>query len=111
MFSKMVDLALTPEESRADYGPMPAGAYGPDAKDMPRYPFGLALSLTERELEKLGYGVDELPEVGDMTHIMAMGSVTSVSCNETEGGKKCRVEIQLRYIAVEGEDEEEAEAA
>lgn len=109
MFSRMVDLALTPEESRSDYGPMPAACY-PDAKDMPKYPYGLTISLTERDLEKLGFGIDSLPEVGDMAHISAMGSVTSVSCNETEGGKKCRVEIQLRAVGVESEDDESAAA-
>lgn len=111
MFSRMVNLALTAEEQRENCGPMPAGCYPADTKDMPRYPWGLTVSLTERELEKLGFGVDELPEVGNMTHLMAMGTVTSVSCNETEGGKRCRVEIQITHLSAETEDDEAAEAA
>lgn len=102
MFSKMVDMALAA-------GDRPAGM--PEGMDAPRYPYGLCISLTEAELEKLGYGTEALPEVGDMCHLMAMGTVTAVSCNETDGGKRCRVEIQITHLSAETEDDEAAEAA
>lgn len=65
------------------------------------YPPGLSICLCEPELDKLD--LDEMPEVGDMIHIRAMGKVTHVSDNESAGK---RVEIQLFAMTVENEDTE-----
>jgi len=104
-FSTMTDMARDPEEIKED---MPKTIEAPSA---PVYPYGLCISLTEDELEKLGLDGD-LPEVGMMIHLSAMAKVTSVSQNERDmgdGTKKncCRVELQITHLATENEDEED----
>jgi len=98
---KMVDMANTPEKS--DDEVKETATCFPDVSQ-PRYPWGLCLVLTDKELDKLG--LDASCEVGDTIHLFAMAKVTSVSCNETEGGKNCRVELQITSLGVESEDEE-----
>lgn len=99
MFSKMVDMALGPEEKGKDYPmamPMDSG--------QPKYPYGLSISLTDEELEKLDLEPD--CEVGELIHLTAMAKVTSVSQNETTDGKRCRIELQIIALGAEDEDEE-----
>jgi hypothetical protein len=92
---KMADMAQSPEEAKEDCIQCP---------EDPRYPYGLAISLTEKELDKLGLKPD--CEVGDMLHLFAMSRVTSVSCHENQGGQSCRVELQIIALSVEDEDGE-----
>jgi hypothetical protein len=107
-FHQLVDMANTPEDLKEDNAAYPAtvaaGATGPV------YPYGLAIRLTERELEKIGLE-DEKPSVGDMIHLFAMAKVTSVSENEVEvnGEKKskCCVELQITHLGAEDEDTED----
>lgn len=104
---QMVDLEYDDEDSLDAVTPMPMAR--------PLYPPGLRICLTEKELEKLGFDPAEA-EVGGTIHITgAMGEITSVSCEDNEGGKRCRVEIQIQKIAIESEDAEndapEAESA
>lgn len=93
---KMVDMRRSDDEKVAEMKPDPLG--GND------YPYGLCLSLTERELEKLD--LDDDCEVGDMIDIRAMGRVTSVSKNQSDGKDRCRIEIQIESIGLEDEDHE-----
>ena len=93
-----VDMANTPDEAEAD---MPATI---DYKG-PKYPYGLTMRLTEKELAKLD--LDDGCEVGDTLHLFAMVRVTSISSNEREDGEKnCSIELQVTHIALEDEDEE-----
>ena len=94
---QMTDMANV-EEDDTDYEPqtMPARVY----------PYGLCLSLTEKELAKLDL---EQPQVGDMIHLFAMAKVTAVSQNETTDGTCCRVELQITHLGAEGEDDEVGE--
>jgi hypothetical protein len=106
-FSTMIDMARDQEEIKED---MPKAIEAPSA---PVYPYGLCISLTEEELEKLGLD-GELPKVGMMIHFVAMAKVTSVSQNErveADGTKEncCRVELQITHLATENEDEEATE--
>ena len=72
----------------------------------PDYPYGLRISLTEKELEKLGLDASEA-FVGGTIHITgAMGEITSVSENDNGDGKCCRIEIQIQKMSVESEDAE-----
>lgn len=108
VFTTMVDMAKTPAEVKEDIAEM--SPVSPEIK-VPAYPYGLCISLTEEELPKLGLDGD-LPEVGEMVHLVAMAKVTSVSENEREdtSGEKtrcCRVELQITHLAAENEDEED----
>lgn len=96
----MVDMARTTEEKVAvieQSMPVPAAAAD--------YPYGLTISLTEKELEKLD--LDDDVEAGDTLHFMAMATVKSVSKNDYNGEKSCRIELQIEKMAVENEDTEE----
>lgn len=98
MFSKLVDVAYTPEEKAEKFGAMSAEA-------APDYPFGLSITLDECTLEKLD--LDDNPEVGDMIDFRAFGRVTGVRKDARDGENHTCVEIQLTNIAVEDEDDEE----
>ena len=96
----MVDLRRTPAEN-AEVSP-------PMGMSPPAYPWGLCISLTEVELEKLSLPDDM--EVGDMIHMHCMAKVTSVSKTDNEStGPCCRVELQITNMVSEDEDEENAE--
>lgn len=101
-FTSMVDMAQDAEEAKEEMAQ-------PIAASNPVYPYGLCISLTEDEIEKLG--MEGLPNVGDLMHIMGTAKVTSVSQNEREmgdGSKKqcCRVELQITHLTAEDEDDE-----
>jgi hypothetical protein len=101
---KMIDMANTPEKSDDE---VKEDASLPDVSQ-PRYPYGLCLCLTDKELGKLG--LDASVEVGATIHLFAMAKVTAVSSNETDSGKNSRVELQITSLGVENEDDENAEA-
>lgn len=93
-WSRMADLALTDDEKERMMAPM-------SAESRPDYPWGLCITLTEKELEKLD--LDDDVDVGDMIDLRAFGEVTGV--HKSDGC--CRVEIQLQRMAVENEMNEE----
>lgn len=73
------------------------------------YPYGVCLNLDTDELAKLGITSDNLPAVGDEFQIEAIGKVTRVSENDTEGGAyDCGVSIQITAMALESDGAEPA---
>lgn len=94
-WSSMVSLEYDDEDSLDAIMPIPM-------PDKPKYPYGLRICLTEKELSKLGLEAD--CNVGDIIDLRAFARVTSVSSNEMEGGKCCcRVELQIETMSVENE--------
>lgn len=93
----MVDMSISPEEAKENMF-IPG-----DISKEPRYPYGLSICLTQKELDKLNVDYSDW-QVGDHFHIRAMSKITSISENETEGGKTCRIEMQI--VALSGENEE-----
>ncbi len=103
MLPKLVDMAKTLEEIQGETtpgGPHPLASVN-------KYPYGLSISITHEELEKLGLDAD--CEVGDMIHLFALSKVTSVSKTDTGEGEKCRIELQITHLGLESEDEENKE--
>lgn len=93
----MVDMKLDAEEQEEAMNPSP-----------PAYPYGLCISLCDDELEKLG--LDDNVNVGDMLHMHCLAEVTSVSKrDDSNNGPSCRIELQIKFIAAEDEDEENEE--
>lgn len=88
------------------YG-MPSPVSTASDSNEPIYPYGLCISFTEKELEKLNIESDA--SVGDYIHLHAIGKVTSVSERDTPNGPCCRVEVQLTAIAAEDESHEHDE--
>jgi hypothetical protein len=100
----MVDMAQAAEDN--DDGPSAAV----DAPTRPRYPYGLRISLTHEELEKMGIETADA-FVGGICHLHARGKITSISNNEVENQEgeakqDCRIEIQIVALSIESEDEE-----
>lgn len=93
----MVSLELTDEEKHETLMPIPM--------DRPDYPFGLRICLTDREMEKMDVDPAEAC-VGGLVHLHAMARITSVSSDERDGKKCCRVEMQIEDMCIEGEDAE-----
>lgn len=81
------------------------------ASDQSLYPYGLCISLCNEELDKLGIGEENI-EVGNILHLHALASVTSVSQNTTiHSGATKRIELQITHLSTpESEEDENAEA-
>lgn len=95
-WTKMVSMELDDDDKLDAPMPFPLSS-------KPDYPYGLRICFSEKELKKLNLDV---PDIGDMIDMRAMGTVTSVSINKTDGEDRCRVEIQLEKIALEDENRE-----
>lgn len=75
----------------------------------PDFPYGLRITLTHKEFEKLNLD-PSAAEVGGMIHGHFMGRITSVVAEENRSdGNTCRVEIQIEDLAIECEDDENKE--
>lgn len=74
----------------------------------PRFPYGLRITLCEKEFEKLGIDPRDA-EIGGIFHGRFMARITSVSAEENTNGNTCRVEAQIEDLAIESEDEENKE--
>lgn len=99
----LTPLKRTPAERKDKEAQMQAGP------EVDQYPYGCALDLATDELDKLG--VKELPEVGDLFHIKALGKVTRVSANEHSAGRERSICIQLTHLELtEDAAEETAES-
>lgn len=93
-WSNMVSLELT-DEDKIDTACPPA------LEDVPDYPWGTKITLTHRELEKLGMEADCRP--GDMLEFKAVARVCGVYSNDGPMGPEDRVELQIEQMAVEQE--------
>lgn len=65
------------------------------------YPWGLQIRLDTEALEKLA--IDKMPEVGDEMTVVARVKVSSVSSNESTGGKNKNLELQITDMCLEKE--------
>lgn len=85
----MVDLKLTADEAKHEYGPVSS-----DADDAPKYPYGTTLYLNEDVMKKLG--METLPAVGSEMTLTAKVKVVGVSQRERFGGEKCsNIDLQM----------------
>ncbi len=96
-WSALVDMEMSDDEKLDTIMPMPM--------DRPDYPCGLRISLTEKDLGKLGLNQD--CDIGDMVDIRAFAIVTSMNKYDGPDGACCRVELQIQKMAVENEMTEE----
>lgn len=90
----MVDMALTEADRRETAG-MPTALMDHPG---PQYPYGLCISLCEKELDKLRLDINEAA-IGDTLDMRCIGVITALSQTDGPDGPCCRVEIQLQRIA------------
>ena len=98
-WSKLTDMELD-DEDKLDMS-LPA-VTASERPTRPEYPWGLRISLCEKELKKLGLKAEDA-EIGDMIDMRAFAIVTSISMSKNEsadGSCVCRVELQIQKIAV-----------
>lgn len=98
---KMQSMELDDDDKLDACTPMPC--------EKPDFPYGLRISLTEKELSKMGLDPAEAT-TGGLVHGHFMGRITSVSTEQRDGEDRCRVEIQIEDLAIESEDLENAAA-
>ncbi len=91
--ANLVDMKRTKSERKAANKPVSLGAS--------KYPYGLSITLSSEELDKLG--IKTLPKVGSKIHLQAQAHVVSVSQNSSEGstGENRHVELELRKLGVD----------
>ena len=91
MSDHLVDMKLSKKDSNAEVAL--------DSEKGPRYPYGLAISLDDSSMKKLGF--DELPAVGTKMIVVGIGKVTRASENRRQGGVDRDMSIQLERLEVE----------
>lgn len=97
-WTRMVDMELD-DEGKIDSG----YSVGPDKKpSRPDYPWGLRITLTGCELDKLGLDTD--CDIGDVIDLRAFATVISIS---EDGNSRC-VGLQIEKLAVEPESDSES---
>lgn len=102
----MVDMELG-DDQKLDALPIATEAKVPG----PEYPWGLRITLTEADIEKLGLDPSEA-FVGGYVHLHAMACITCAPLEkQADGSMTCqRMELQIEKLCVESEDEENDEA-
>ena len=98
----MVDLKRTPAEKAEEAD---EGYAFPSPINVPDYPYGLSISFDEDVMEKIGMEIGDV-EVGDIIHLHAFATITSVSQRTDNDKTCCRVEAQITHISSEDEDTE-----
>lgn len=98
----LTDMQMSAEEAREDNGCCAPG--GSDESDLPKYPYGLSISLNDGVLEKLG--LTALPDVGASMTLTARVEVCSNSQYQDRSGKTDRsVSLQITAMELSGAGE------
>lgn len=98
----MKSMELTDEEKLDTTCPIPMPS-------KPDFPYGLRITLTHAELDKLDLDVDDAC-VDGIFHLQGMARITSISKDkDAHGNNTCRIEAQIESLAIESEDEENEE--
>lgn len=100
MSAVLQSMELDDEESADAIMPIPMAT-------KPTFPYGLCITLTGDELDKLGLDHDDA-KVGGMFMFSAMARITSVSTSEGEDNCSCRVEAQIEAMCVDGSEPDDA---
>lgn len=97
MMNGLTDMAKSEEEASKDSSPLMMSEN--------KYPYGLRISLSQDDLEKLGVDLADF-EIGDVFPLDILAKVVGKNANETEGGEaNCCVSLQITHIGAEEESE------
>jgi len=93
-----VDLAYSDEDIKA------RESENSPLAEVPKYPYGLSISLDEKILEKINVDHEDW-EVGDVFPVDVLLKVTGKNVNESAGGSSICISMQI--VAIKGEEHEE----
>ena len=94
MMMQLTNMKMSRAEAKASSVPTAVDAEGPS------YPYGLAVSLEDDALTKLG--MKSLPDVGETFMLMARVEVRSVNQSEyAEGGRHRSLSLQITDMALD----------
>lgn len=74
-------------------------------EDIPDYPYGLTINLSEKELQKLGFARGQL-DAGDEVRLIGFGMVTAASAETINGRPQFEARIQIQSLGIEKVEEE-----
>lgn len=95
----LVNMQMSAEEAREEYDIAPA-----DDGDLPKYPYGLTLSLDDDALAKLG--ITSLPSVGTKMTLTARVEVCSTSqYQDRKGESEASLSLQITDMQLSGANE------
>ena len=107
-FEKMAHMAK--EVVKENDGGLAAAGPG-EVPSGPQYPYSLAISLEDEQMEKLGLDCDDEDcQVGNYLHLEVLAEVTGYSKNKTSDGERRCLNLQITHMQInDGEETEEAE--
>ena len=89
--TSLINMENTPEEAQEQAGVTP---------ELPKYPWGLCITLDSEALAKLN--VTALPAVDTEVTILAKAKVTGSRSNVTTDGENRSVDLQITDMQIEG---------
>lgn len=92
---KLISMKNTPKEIAEEKSQMAS----PANYDMPEYPYGLSICLSEESIAKLG--LSGLPQAGDEMIVVAMVKVSRVASTETDGGINRGLDLQITDLSLD----------
>jgi len=88
----LTNMKLSKKEAKGDSGI--------NEVELPRYPYGLSISLDEESLDKIK--MSDLPNVGDSKMLVAFVDVTDKHEHDSiEGKKRRRITLQITDMSIE----------
>lgn len=103
----MINMAMTAEEAKEQYGGPCAVPADPE---LPKYPYGLELSLNDETMKKLG--ITELPDVNYVMKITAFVTVTNIGSSQSQGGEpEQRMSLQITDMQLDAPQRSNADIA
>lgn len=102
----MINMAMTAAEAQEEYGTPVTAA----PSELPKYPYGLELSLDDETMKKLG--ITELPDVNYVMKLTAMVTVTNIGSSQSQGGEpEQRMSLQITDMQLDAPMRSNAEIA
>lgn len=93
----LISMKMSAEEAKEEYG---IGSPTAEPGNLPKYPYGLSISLCDDSLKKLG--MSSPPAVGTIMTLTAMVQVVSTGTNEqVDGDKESRAELQITEMSLD----------
>lgn len=102
---KLVSMAKTVKEKQKEATPWDER----EAEDIEDYPYGLAITLSHEELQKLGFARGEL-DAGMVLDLVGKAQITNVDARQVNGVKRFSASMQIQQLGVSIDTKEDERA-